>query len=332
MMPNNTLLQPISISSESEFFIAVCTYKVHSYITLGVKNKEEVNVLASIGKKAHQNTSPCHFIFGNADASLNTEPFMFGTKKNNEVSYKAFSISYKHYIEFIAYLKNVARSQRQVNQVKSLHAYLPESNNPSRLLWSYIENFSSNESTLSDEDRAYYSHINVINNSCRHGAIRLAQHASHRKDLGESASTCFFKSLPLTAIFCGGTVTKATPYFYILPMPPTAFEGIDSKKAGILNQLYKRLDEIVLSEQQNPVTIQKFQKIKQLYIDLTQDDELPLLSVINGIETWERENQALIATHRKSHWFSFQTATQKMFAQLHDDFTSFRQEFNCKPT
>ena len=117
---------------------------------------------------------------------------------------------------------------------------------------------------------------------------------------------------------------ESTPYFYILPLPPTAFVDMLPAQLRIISQLYRRLDKIVLSAQDNPDTIEKFSKLKNLYNDLTRDNHVSLDELMNGIEQWEVANKKLISTHRESHWISFQTATEKMFSNLHKEFQKLR--------
>ena len=317
--------RPIKISSESEFFVAICTYNLHSYVTLGVKNGEKTEVLAAVGKVAGLDPSACAFLFWNTEGFVHNERFMFGHKKDNEVAYKAYAINYKHYIEFLDYIKQLSIAQKNAKNLQfSLSAYCPDLSDPSLLIWQSVEKFSTPQPMPCATDLETHGRIGAFGNSCRHSAIRLTHQATKRADLGAAASTLFFRSPPLTAVFSGGIVQKITPYFYILPLPPTLFEAMEPKKLTILTRLYRRLDEIVLSEQNNPVTIEKFQKIKDLYTHLTRDSQLSIMDVISGIETWEIEHQALISTHRKSHWISFQTSTQKMFSNLHEDFDAIR--------
>ncbi len=178
--------------------------------------------------------------------------------------------------------------------------------------------------------RSYATDLNEyarigLNHSCRHSAIRLVEEASKCPNLGQGISSLFFNYPPLTAVFSAGKVKKNTSYFYILPLPPTSFASLTPVKLRIITKLYQRLDEIILNEQANPITIRKFQQLKKLYNNLTHDEHTSIMDIMNGIEEWAVANKTLIATHRRSHWIPFQTATQKMFAEFHHEFVAMQE-------
>ena len=317
--------QPLHVSEHSEFFIALCTQGLHSYVTLGVRNGDETKVLAAVGKVASHDASICGFYFDSTEAFVKNERFMFSTDKQYEVAYKAYAINYQHYLEFLHYLKQLSLSQFNAKKVTfPLLAYCPSPADPSLLEWGPINHFDTSTLDAHAVNLEQHANIGLFGNTCRHSAVDITKEATKRKDLGKAVSSLFFQKPPLQAVFSAGSVKKATPYFYILPLPPTAFESIAPNTLRIINQLYQRLDEIVLSQQKHPLTIRKFSQLKDLYNNLTRDSKASIIDVMTGIETWEQVNSTLIATHRKSHWISFQTATQKMFANFHREFEALR--------
>ena len=322
----------IHISSNSEFFIALCKKGLHSYITLGVRNEDKIEVLAAFGKMGGDDASCCAALFWDTSAEIYNEDFMISSinSKKKQVSYKAYSLKYQHYLHFLHYLKLLSLSQKRTNDDR-LFAYCPDKINPFQFDWGCIETFEAPNPLSNTVDFYEHGRLGVLSNSCRHSAIRLTKQATQRTDLGLGISPWFFKNPPLTGVFSNGKLDQISPYFYILPFPPTSFDPISSSKLKIISRLYRRLDEIILSEQTNPMTIEKFEKIKGLYNRLTGDSQLSIFDIMKGIEAWEVENKALISTHRKYHWISFQTATQKMFAHFHKEFAALRNPEQTEP-
>ncbi len=320
--------EPIQLSPQSEIFIAVCKYYGHSYVTLGVKTGDKTEVLAAVGKLGKQDSATlCGLICNGVDAIVQNESFMFGPHTQRTVAYKAYMLSYQQYLEFLHYLKLLSLSQKSLSDssTHSLKAYCPTPERKELLTWQSLDTYDSKEPTGTYVDLYEYSKLS-LSNTCRHSAIRMVQQASKCAELSSSISSFFFTDLPSNADFLKGQVAKSTPYFYILPLPPSSFRDMPWQKQSILETLYQRLDDMCLSEQMNPVTFQKFSKLKALYLQLTSKEKASVFDVLEGIETWEKENKALISTHRKDHWISFQTATEKMFAYFHQEFKHLRDD------
>ena len=316
--------KPICIDSRSEFFVALCKRGVHSYVTLGVTLGDKTEVLAAVGKVAHYDAWMCSFLLWDTEAFVKNERFMFGGVRG--VLYKAYAINYQHYLEFLRYLQQLSLAQLRTKKVSfSLMAYCPSPERPTWLEWKAVDHFEKQEQIVCPPNMDRHGRIGFLANNCRHSAIRLTQQASERIDLGRGVSSFFFNKPPLQAVFSDGKVKSATP-FYILPLPPNAFGQMSPQILRVITQLYQRLDELVLIEQNNLLTIQKFQQLKSLYTDLTRDCKTSIMDMMRGIEAWEKANDSLISAHRKPHWISFQTATQKMFANFHQEFTELRAD------
>lgn len=324
-----SLYQPIQISPSSEFFIALCQRHGHSYIALGVKEGNNAQLLMACGKGnlAKGRSSLCEVIFGVSQAAVMHEVFMFNHWEK-VVLYKAYTITYQHYLEFLHYLKLLSLSQKEKwsdHPDTLLKGYFPNPNNQSLLEWGSIVDIPTSPEATSTPDFDTYKRLGLFN-TCRHSAIRLTKNASHRSELGRGVSSLFFKALPLLAVFAKGQLKQEScSSFYILPLPPTAFKNLSAEQLKIISQLYKRLDTIILSAQNNPVTMEKFNKIKGLYCVLAKNSTLKLFDVLNVIEIWGKENHALIVKHRESHWISFHTATQTMFSNFHKQFAALGQ-------
>lgn len=315
----------IQISEYSEFFIAICKAEdeIHTYLIAGVKNGDEVSILAALGKGTQGII--CDAIFSKLAASLGAEAYMFDDEKV-QFKYKAFAMQYKDYIEFLAYLKLLQTENENGSFLlkPSFRAYCPNKNNPHQLELCKIHKYdfgSDVKPQLDCKQRESYSYLSP-GNTCRHTAITLAKQGTKRDDLGTGVSTIGTVELPLYAEFNYGK--SFAPGFCILPQPPTALKNIAKPKLDILTKFYRRMDEIILSQQKNPLTMQKFEIVKQLYNQMTKNIQRPLIQLLEGIQLWELNNRGLINKHRKQHWFSFQTATRKMVNDINDNIISPR--------
>lgn len=309
----------ITINKDSKFFVAMCkdVDSVHSFISLGVEIDNKQVLLGSFGKILTGKASRCCFIFGETDGRVKNERLFF-TKENksiySEMTYKAYSINWQNYLEFLHYMRLISLSQK----ASPLAAYCPtkETDSEITLGWQSIEDLPVDDNTkVSPENLEEFQHIG-LSNTCRHSAISLTKRAGKLDDLGQGIFSSFTMSAPLKTKVLGGVLGVRGEHIYILPLPPASFSGISEKKAGIITKLYQRLDEILLNEQGNQSTIDKFEKIKALYESITAKETATLSEVINEITCWVSTNKKLISTHRKPHWISFSTATEKMFDKL----------------
>ena len=314
---------PITLNKNSQFFVAMCkdANSVHSFISLGVEINNKQVLLGSFGKVISRDSSTCCFLFGETSGRIINERIFF-TQKNEKIrsnmTYKAWSLSLQQYMEFLAYMREISMSQKSRSP---LDAYCPvsETDTEVTLEWQSVENKNLIEPVSDEpEDLDEYKHIGLIN-TCRHSAIKLTQKASQLTDLGQGISSIFTLSAPLTTQVTGGIMGTRGEHIYILPLPPRSFPGLCEKKMAIIKKLYERLDTILLVEQNKKSTINKFEKIKSLYDSITSKEQASMSEVFNEISCWVDSNKQLISTHRKSHWISFPTATEKMFKQLLED-------------
>lgn len=309
----------ITINKDSKFFVAMCKDNdtVHSFISLGVEIDNKQILLGSFGKVVSRKASKCCFIFGETDGRINNERLFF-TKKDERIyskmTYKAYSLTWQNYLEFLHYMRLISLSQK----TSPLTAYCPinTTDNEMTLGWQSVEKLPvDNNPPVSPENINEYQRIG-LSNTCRHSAISLTKRAGRLEELGQGIFSSFAMSPPLKTTVLGGVLGVKGEHIYILPLPPASFSKISDKKAGILKKLYQRLDEILLNEQENQCTIDKFEKIKSLYESITAKEMSSLSEVMNEITSWVDVNKKLISTHRKPHWISFSTATEKMFEKI----------------
>lgn len=150
--------------------------------------------------------------------------------------------------------------------------------------------------------------------TCRTTAIDMAQDVAMLDNLGKGVSGLFFRRLPLSMTIVNGIIQPE--HLFVLPPPPNAFKDMEPKNLLIAKRLYRRLDEIIQIQKKNPLTQQKFEAIKKLYKETTENYACDHSQLMKHIEKWHSDNQELLGSHRKAHWFRFQTASTKMFNEI----------------
>lgn len=296
-------------------------------MALGVKNLAgETQLLTSLGKVIVN-----WRLRAGIGAVIQAEDVM--SRYNSFLNYKAYSITWQNYLDFLKYMQRV-QAQNHATIFPGafpLSAFQP-SEEPDlleedeaivKLDW---RNIKAAPGTITDDAEYRLSG----GNTCRHSAIRMTRAAMGPRDMGAGVSNQFFKKLPLTA-----TLKRAehfddrTQFFYILPQPPGSYDSLPEHTRWIAKKLYRRLDEMIMMQHRNPLTMSKFQGIKGLYQQIMADQETDIVSILKGIRDWEAENRTLIASHRKDHWFHFATATEKMFGDLHRHFSDVEYEVDA---
>ncbi|MFA5960965.1 MAG: hypothetical protein WC785_10675 [Tatlockia sp.] len=309
-------MNTVKVSKESEFFIAICQLKKHSYVTCGVKEPGKDSVLlASFGKTSYDFCLPTMIVNESAVKYSYGKDYYYEPKKHL-IRYKAYAISLDQYRAFLEYLKTLSQKQIARNEViPPLKAYQFKAQDEETITLEWSE-FADPEKKHKVAKRFYQF---GLFNTCRHSAKEFVKEANQVQDFEDGVSSFSFIKPPLAAIFDKGVVT-AERKFYILPLPPTAFKEIDSQKKMFLTALYKRMETICLLNSESDKTFEKFSKLKALYQRIAPKESGSILHVIQTIKDWERENLSLIQTHRKTHWFTFKTATENMFASFHKQF------------
>lgn len=318
----------ITVTKNSKFFIAMCkdVNSVHSFISLGVEIDNKQVLLGSFGKIIRNRGSSCRFLFAETEGRITNERIFF-TKKNekirSEMTYKAYSLSWQQYMEFLAYMREISLLQ---NTLSPLEAYCPTEETDTQVIlkWQSVEQPMVLDHAAENHDHLdEYQRIG-LSNTCRHAAINLTKQACHLPDLGQGVSSSFAAGLPLTTRVVGGVLGQNGEHIYILPLPPRSFPDLCDRKRAIITKLYERMDEILLNEHNKKCTIEKFEKIKALYESITSHENASLSEIFYEISCWIEANKTLISTHRKSHWISFPTTTEKLFTKLLEENRTFQ--------
>jgi hypothetical protein len=114
------MANPMTIEKDSEFFISIAKSGVHSFLMLGVMKNGNPELLAKVGKsnlidKDFGTSCAQQFtMFGKA-VGTRTEALLvdegLGDDQDLTISYQAYSINYKQYLECLAMIRDIQKDQ-----------------------------------------------------------------------------------------------------------------------------------------------------------------------------------------------------------------------------
>jgi hypothetical protein len=190
----------------------------------------------------------------------------------------------------------------------------------------YVPDMNEEQDTGLLEDTRY-ARMRYFNNenSCGDTAVDLLNYARGETETPYNVSTKFYRGLPVPTTLVAGQISQDRP-FYILPLPPTAFRPASSgdavtKQQELLTKLYRRMEDIITLEPDSPKTVEKFNKLKDLYErQAPQPYDNPEDIIASIIEWRNREENHHVFELRKTYFFDWfitrQSATTKMFDEF----------------
>ncbi|WP_454781752.1 hypothetical protein [Legionella sp. WA2022007384] len=350
--------QSIKVDTESEFFIAIAKHDVHSFIMLGVVVDGKPKLLAKVGKgniidKSFGTSCVQHCtLFGkmlgsHSDAVLLDEG-LESTIYFSEISYQAYAISFNQYLEFLEITRDIHKEQlefykhradpvgdyknlsfpeRGVYKLrKGIHCYIPEEEKaPGAITFNYQEIGTYKKESTHDDKRVRQNIIDESkeihsSNTCRTTARSLLNYTLHYP---ANVSRLFTIGLDYKTILLNGN-TLSPNTFYILPKPPNCFQ-VNSTQTKVLDELYKKLEDLPKKEPESDVTRRKFKKLKKLYLEVSGGPELSLNQLLGKIMVHRAKNTKLFDTRRGQSMFSslaemlgfkFKTGTQQAYDRM----------------
>ncbi|MFC3909072.1 hypothetical protein ACFORL_08295 [Legionella dresdenensis] len=332
---------PKKIKRDTEFtFTIACKpnsnpLQNHTFVFVGFKNDEgNYELLGSWGKLTnHEKYNFNDFLLSETDAYIRNEPTFYKNDKETpfemDVEYISYGMTYEQLIGFYQYLKQLESSSSNPELTNSkkekvkIHyqAFIPNPITPQtgdtiEFVWDYTMRLKEGETAaISEEDAASHFRVGRIN-TCRDEACVLAKQALQTDDLGVGVPKNFMKQLPLKAKISGGMILNNPHPFLALPLPPKSFPDMDKSSMKIVEQLYKRMNRMILIAQENPITYEKFNKYKELYNQITRDQKADLIVIKEIMSSFLSSNKALISTHRGFHFWGQKTASEKMFDNI----------------
>lgn len=309
----------------SEFFIAIAKKQAHSFIMLGTyENNTVQHLLCRVGKVFDLEKREICSVFGalaGAVASSTASKVQDEglTRKNSKwkaITYQAYTISFEQYQEFIQLLESLQTATNIFDcykPVKRQQKLVTLEKTPYKVF----------------QDRPLSEHLFTalnrlsIDNTCRHGAIKLVEETLHQP-ISPLVSTNFFNELPYKTVLEKGAPSNDLP-FYVLPPPPNTYSLVSKSKAQVLLRLYNRMEKMLLIDPYSESTQNKFQCLKDFYKQQVADEvqEPSIERLLFDIKQWKDEHAALLNDLRKTYfWDTFMTrksATRTMIEELEHD-------------
>ncbi len=349
----NEMQQPITVDKHSEFFICIAKDGIHSFLMLGVMDGKNPKLFARVGKGnkidesfgtdfSQQLTMVQKALFSNTEATLDDEGIT--RRKPVDISYQAYSITYKQYLDFLKMTKNINIHQRNKygamvipdkhsddltyseEAVKKLRTgvscYVPQNNEGKDSITFTYQTLnaedSKQEEIISQQKKIIQRASTLdVSNTCRSTALDLLNYTlGYTPDV----ATLFAVGLNYTTTLNAGVPSPAT--FYILPPPPNCFK-LSVTKMKILEVLYERLESIPKINPGAEGTRDKYDELKDLYKKISGEPDLPLNTLLDNIAVHRKKNNHIFNAHRGQsfvswilQFFGAKTATQQALDRI----------------
>ncbi len=311
-------MAPLEVPENSEFFISLCKYDNHSFVTLGFMDKDDrPEILAQVGKFGdykynetiknsnqlyaffYLNLLAIKLLFYHIDAVFTDEPtFKRKTKITPKFrkynSYQAYSITSSQYHDFLSLIDGI---------VPKICAYRSDPTVPNTMKYGPNNNENGSDAQVDFDLQTSCAQLSITN-TCRHTAILLLEHVLDIQKLPDSTSRLFFQDL---AVSCPN---MHRTYYYRWPIPPKK-NDYGHKQYAILSKIYKQMEHLVEKDPNGEATINKFKALKELYSEQhaifsnktpseTQDS---LGTALNNILEWKINKMSVIEVLREQSFF-----------------------------
>ncbi|KTD44352.1 hypothetical protein Lpar_0438 [Legionella parisiensis] len=338
----------IVVTKKSEFFITIVKNGIHSLVMLGVMVDGKPELLAKVGKGniIDKDFGSSLTLFGkilgsHSDASLADES---RDTRDSNISYQAYSITYKHYLEFLAITRDIHQDQREFYKKRKVpNVPVKKLTFPERGVFNLREGIkcyipvekSSGQITLRHQKVDTFAKACTFNNEhIRQGIIDRSREISASNTCRTTAYDILNYTLQypprVPALFVMGLDYKTKLVkgqlpqkgFYILPPPPNCFK-VNPTQMKVLNELHKKLEDLPKNHPNLKATRKKFTRLKHFYQEMAGESELSLEQLLNKITTHRIANDRLFNTRRGQSIFSsliealgFKTGTQQAYDRM----------------
>jgi hypothetical protein len=318
----------VSIDSSTQFFIALAKKDAHSFIMLGTYTDYKVqHLLCRVGKIFDLTpirnglllmgsifTVLFKAVTAETKAKIENEGVSRTHYGHQPITYQAYDLSYKQYLEFIRILESMQNESNQFFCYKPIQTTA----NSGLLEYTNLKIFSPRP--LSGELFDATNKLSV-DNTCRHGAIRLVEEVI-QGPVSSAVSSNFFTELPCQTYLDYGVPSQEVP-FYVLPIPPNIYPSLSKEKRNVVVKLYRRMEELLRLEPNSAQTQQKFRCLKELYHQILEEQqELSLNDLLHHVQTWKKQNWTVLSALRKTYfWDNYihrKAATIKFIEEIED--------------
>lgn len=329
----------VSVDSSTQFFIALAKKDAHSFIMLGTYADYKVqHLLCRVGKifdlkpaanRTHVMTSVCtslfQALFSETKAKIEDEGLSRAKYGHKSITYHAYALSYKQYLEFVCILESM---QNEFNQ---FFCYKPFKNTSTTAVLECTNHRIFKPKPLAEE-LFTATHKLSLDNTCRHGAIKLVEEVMHCS-VSSAVSSHFFTQLPCQTYLDYGIPSQEVP-FYVLPIPPNTYRSLSREKRGVAEKLYSRMEQLLKLKPTAEQTQQKFTCLNELYHQIVEKQaELSLSALLHYVQTWKIQHWTVLSTLRNTYfWDDFvhrKAATLKLIEEIETDLQLKEDESGC---
>lgn len=335
----------INARKDSEYFIAIAQKGIHSFMLLGVVDKDgKPNVLARVGKSNWIDSADDNKLLLTMKmatvgtlAVIEDEIVKRRSTKEEEIHYTAYSINYEQVKEFLALIAEIEKRHYADEDIKAAILELYGDDGLDQVA---IECFvPTNESSESDEVTFEFQQLGKsefiapvdkkasfleaggkelhMTNTCRTTALGIVEAI-----LGfvTTISSYFFIKPDYQTKLVGGNPEKET--FYILPPPPNVYKNVSATQLQTMEKLYEKLEELPKSYSDKPETRAKFDALKDVYKSIAGENNLSAGDLLEKLNEHSGKKQALYtarASDPSVFTQIFGSSTKRMFKNIKED-------------
>jgi hypothetical protein len=320
-MPYEFLIGEFSCHNP-ELFIAVCSYKNHSYIIVGARDSKTgvQYVLAHFGR----------FVQGLMPERMPTRA------EGVPIDIQAFSLTLKQYEQLFYFLKKSNPTiSFAIPKVWLDNENTSETGQDIEFIWGSGTGANSKSSTI---DMPTVVGGLSLSNNCRTNAKSIVE-KTIKADHLPGVSSFFFLGLPFKTHLSNGHIYEQ---LFIYPPPPPQLKGMgdNDPQWRILNKLYKRLDDIAKTSHRMDLELshKKFDALKALYQKeyekLMGSEPVSTMDLLSDIQHWVSKdlNKSLIDDRRSKSIFKFKTSTRSMFDGILKEYKKIMPSENSEGT
>ncbi|BCA95725.1 hypothetical protein TUM19329_20860 [Legionella antarctica] len=342
----------ITMSKKDEYFVSIVKQDIHSFMMLGVMHNGSPKLLARVGK-----TNDIDPDFGKT-VLMTGKAISFGTlsritdeglwrSKDSVavINYQAYAINYEQFKQFLELTAEIEKKQlvnpdisagilrvyrknhpneevtdKKIMEDEAIKCYVPVSeeadNDEVRFELKALKdcNFTVSDQAKVEKISKEVQEIH-ISNTCRTSALNIVEVVL---GFATDVSKYFFVSPKYKTLLIAGQPDKES--FYIFPPPPNVFKESSDQQHRILSKLYKRMEEIPLSNPEDPKTRAKFDAIKTMYNDIAGQNTLTATQLLGSIMKYEAEKSQALFEKRSpgffSNLFSLSSSTERLFKSI----------------
>lgn len=310
------------LSDQCEFFIAVCHEKrwphsCHSLILIGAKDSKtkQTHLLNACGKYLDLGADRSALrmllesLFHEVPSKLHEEHHLYEDEKTS-LTYQAYQLPQSQYETYLSLVNGCRRSSyfgayHEIATENGKHLYHYDAFNP-----------------MPTKDDRFNQTIKKlgIKNTCRHAALEILNHLVGKLS---ALPTFFLSGFHYKAVVSRGQIHND---IFIFPIPPERTQ-CSKESFPVLLALYKRLQQVSRTLPSHPKTMEKFDALKKIYLELYHPEHQTLEKMMSAITNWEKENQKIIDAKRGFSLFKA-TKTHKVIHKISEDLKNRKKKKN----